>query len=197
MKLKDKFEILSTLSHDLVSHDLLYDSLKCQNFVPTKSYSSRWYFNGCWSLSCERATSKNFRSLKKYDNKIPQEKDQEVNLLQSKPLKQIGILNEALSLIPEGGNPPPFSASPEDLFADGEKNLERGDSFAGKNCEKEKNKDKDSIESLAIALYHTQNDEILSQLLTADNQKCSSFLKTFIKHPLPPFPKLSGSLRKT
>lgn len=107
MKLKDKFEILSTLIHDLVSHDLLYDSLKCQNFVPTKSYSSRWYFNGCWSLSCERATSKNFRSLKKYDNKIPQEKVQEVNLLQSKPLKQIGIFNEALSLIPEGGNPPP------------------------------------------------------------------------------------------
>lgn len=30
MKLKDKFEILSTLIHDLVSHDLLYDSLKCQ-----------------------------------------------------------------------------------------------------------------------------------------------------------------------
>lgn len=196
MKLKDKFEILSTLSHDLVSHDLLYDSLKFQNFVPTKSYSSRWYFNGCWSLSCERATSKTFRSL----NKIrQQDTSRKSSRGESSPIKapQIGIFNEALSLIPEGGNPPPFSASPEDLFADGEKNLERGDSFAGKNCEKEKNKDIDSIESLAIALYHTQNDEILSQLLTADNQKCSSFLKTFIKHPLPPFPKLSGSLRKT
>lgn len=64
-------------------------------------------------------------------------------LLQSKALKQIGIFNEALSFIPEDGTTPPLSASPEGLFADGEKNLKRGDSFAGKNCEKEKNSDID------------------------------------------------------